>query len=145
MEAYIAKLNSIIVISCQLLAIFVISIGISKAIFVYIRDSIILNKSYQAIADSRKELGSSFSLGLGFLIGGSILKTTIAPNWTEIGQLATIIAIRTFLNFFLVKEVEKHEENANKSLIGNAKNEFVSLPENKEKNDDKIIWRKNGK
>ncbi|MBU0677226.1 MAG: DUF1622 domain-containing protein [Verrucomicrobia bacterium] len=51
------------------------------------------------------ELGHSFSLGLGFLIGASILNTTIAPTWNDIGQLAAIIAIRTILNYFLLKEI----------------------------------------
>jgi len=35
------------------------------------------------------------------------LKTTIAPTWNDIGQLAAIIAIRTALNYFLVKDIDK--------------------------------------
>ena len=54
---------------------------------------------------SRLELGHAFSLGLGFLIGASILNTTLAPSWNEIGQLGAIIAIRTALNYFLLKEI----------------------------------------
>ena len=44
--------------------------------------------------------------GLGFLIGGSILNTTIAPTWNDIGQLASIIAIRTILNYFLLRNIK---------------------------------------
>ncbi|MEM7590776.1 MAG: DUF1622 domain-containing protein [Cyanobacteria bacterium P01_A01_bin.83] len=40
-------------------------------------------------------MGYSFSLGLSFLIGASILTSTIAPSWNDIGQLAAIIALRT--------------------------------------------------
>jgi uncharacterized membrane protein len=46
-------------------------------------------------------------LGLAFLIGASILKTIIAPTWNDIGQLAAIIGIRTALNYFLLKDVNK--------------------------------------
>jgi uncharacterized membrane protein len=62
----------------------------------------------KAIRESRIELGHSFSLGLGFLIGASILKTAAAPNWDDIGKLSVIIAIRTILNFFLTMEINKY-------------------------------------
>jgi uncharacterized membrane protein len=33
------------------------------------------------------------------------LKTTIAPSWNDIGQLAAIIAIRTLLNSLLLQAI----------------------------------------
>jgi uncharacterized membrane protein len=46
-------------------------------------------------------------LGLEFLLAADIIRTAIAPSWTEIGQLAAIATIRTFLNFFLTRDIEK--------------------------------------
>jgi uncharacterized membrane protein len=40
-------------------------------------------------------------LALEFLLAADILKSAISPTWTEIGQLAAIAAIRTFLNYSL--------------------------------------------
>jgi uncharacterized membrane protein len=34
------------------------------------------------------------------------VRTVIAPTWQEIGQLAAIALIRTFLNFFLERDLE---------------------------------------
>jgi uncharacterized membrane protein len=34
-----------------------------------------------------------------------ILATSIAPSWDELGRLAIVAAIRTFLNFFLEKDL----------------------------------------
>ncbi|GAA2462917.1 hypothetical protein GCM10010405_54080 [Streptomyces macrosporus] len=34
-----------------------------------------------------------------------MLRTAVAPSFTEIGQLAAIAAIRTALNFFLGREI----------------------------------------
>jgi len=34
------------------------------------------------------------------------VRTVIAPTWVEIGQLAAIALIRTFLNFFLERDLE---------------------------------------
>lgn len=97
--------NSVIVAVCQFLAMVVISIGIIKALGIFLKDVLTPGRSAKAIKESRVELGHSFSLALGFLIGASILKTTLAPAWTDIGQLAAIIAIRTILNYFLLYDI----------------------------------------
>jgi len=46
-------------------------------------------------------------LGLEFELGADIVRTAIAPTWTDIGQLGAIAVIRTFLNFFLTRDLEK--------------------------------------
>ena len=106
MDDVINNLNDIVVYICQVLATIVIMIGIFKALIIYFKDILFTKKSYIALKESRLEIGHSFSLGLAFLIGASILKTIIAPTWTDIGQLAAIIAIRTALNFFLLRDIE---------------------------------------
>ncbi|NEA99781.1 DUF1622 domain-containing protein [Streptomyces sp. SID13726] len=58
----------------------------------------------------RLSLGRFLTLGLEFQLAGDILRTAIAPTFTEIGQLAAIAAIRTVLNFFLGKEIEKERK-----------------------------------
>ena len=89
----------------------VILIGIIKALIRYIKDVLSNKKAIKAITESRLEIGHSFSLGLAFLIGASIVKTIIAPTWNDIGQLASIIAIRTILNYFLLMDVRNLIEN----------------------------------
>ncbi len=46
-------------------------------------------------------------LGLEFELGADILRTGISPTWTDIGQLAAIAAIRTFLNYFLEQDIDR--------------------------------------
>jgi len=48
-------------------------------------------------------------LGLEFELAADIVRTAISPTWTDIGQLAAIGVIRTFLNYFLEKDLEKYE------------------------------------
>jgi uncharacterized membrane protein len=64
-------------------------------------------------AGQRKEVLVRFGvwllLGLEFELAADVVRTVIAPSWTEIGQLAAIGFIRTFLNFFLEKDLEKYE------------------------------------
>ena len=49
-------------------------------------------------------------LALEFTIASDVVKTAVAPTWDEIGQLAAIAAVRTFLNFFLERDLEKFGE-----------------------------------
>ena len=108
---WLRLLNGIIVMICQFLAMVVLSIGILKALKIYLADVLTPGRSADSVKASRLELGHSFSLTLGFLIGASILKTTLAPTWTDIGQLSAIIAIRTILNYFLLHDIAVHSES----------------------------------
>ena len=53
----------------------------------------------------RLRLGRWLVLALEFLLAADILKTAVAPSWSEIGQLAAIATLRTALNFFLQREI----------------------------------------
>ncbi len=58
----------------------------------------------------RLRLGRYLALGLEFQLASDILSTAVAPTFEEIGKLAAIAAIRTLLNYFLGKEIEKERE-----------------------------------
>jgi uncharacterized membrane protein len=45
-------------------------------------------------------------LGLEFMLAADIVRTVISPSWSDIGQLAAIACIRTFLNFFLERDLD---------------------------------------
>ncbi len=57
----------------------------------------------------RKEIFVRFGywlmFGLLFALAADIIRTVIAPTWNDIGQLAAIAAIRTFLNYFLERDL----------------------------------------
>lgn len=55
-------------------------------------------------------------LGLEFELAADIVRTAIAPSWTDIGQLGAIAVIRTFLNYFLERDVEKYGEEPSLGL-----------------------------
>ena len=46
-------------------------------------------------------------LGLEFMLAADIVRTAIAPNWNDIGMLASIAVIRTFLNYFLERDLNE--------------------------------------
>jgi uncharacterized membrane protein len=92
-------------------AAIIIVAGAVHAFWIFIRRALIKERCYREITLGRMKLGHSLLLGLDFLIGADILRTVVTPNWNDIGQLASIIAIRTILNFFLMRELEQEERD----------------------------------
>ena len=55
-------------------------------------------------------LGRYLALGLEFQIGADILSTAIAPTLDDVVLLGAIVVIRTVLNYFLSKELERERQ-----------------------------------
>jgi len=47
---------------------------------------------------------------LTFQLAADIVESAIAPTWEAIGQLGAVAVIRTFLNFFLERDMEEVRE-----------------------------------
>ena len=63
----------------------------------------------------RLTFGLWLALALEFQLAADILSTTISPSFEELGKLVVIAVVRTFLNYFLNKELEKESEEVNVS------------------------------
>ena len=63
----------------------------------------------------RLELGRWLALALEFELAADILRTAVAPTWDEIGQLAAIVVLRTALNYFLQREIDKAAARGNEA------------------------------
>ncbi|MEB3175883.1 MAG: DUF1622 domain-containing protein [Cyanobacteriota bacterium] len=61
---------------------------------------------FQSFNTLRLRFGTWLALALEFQLGADILATTVAPSLESLGQLSLIAVIRTFLNYFLSKELE---------------------------------------
>jgi uncharacterized membrane protein len=71
------------------------------------------------VTGQRKEVWLRFAvwlvLGLEFELAADVVRTVIAPSWTELAQLGAIAVVRTFLNYFLEKDLESYGESARSS------------------------------
>jgi uncharacterized membrane protein len=75
----------------------------------------------------RLRLGQWLALALEFELAADILRTAIAPTWTEIGQLAAIIVLRTVLNFFLQMEIDKATRRKEPLMVASNANHRETL------------------
>ncbi|HYY20679.1 MAG TPA: DUF1622 domain-containing protein [Thermoleophilaceae bacterium] len=62
-------------------------------------------------------LGRYLAVGLEFQLASDILGTAVSPSFTEIGKLGAIATIRTALNYFLAKEIERAMELEKKGML----------------------------
>jgi uncharacterized membrane protein len=107
----VRNLNIILTNFCQLLAVFVIFIGVTRALIIFLKYLLFKPQTPEGFQRSRLAMGYSFSLGLSFLIGASILNTMISSQWDDIARLIAIITIRTILNYFLMQVIDNNKES----------------------------------
>ena len=90
----------------EALALLVIAIGGVEAAIGIAR--ILLRRSASDAERRALYLGFAHWLvaGLTFQLAADIVHTTVTPGWEEIGRVAAIAAIRTFLTFFLDRDIE---------------------------------------
>ena len=56
-----------------------------------------------------RRFGMWLLLGLEFELAADIIGSVISPTWKDIAELGAIAVIRTFLNYFLEKDLEQAE------------------------------------
>jgi uncharacterized membrane protein len=86
----------------------VIGIGALSTTFLYALSILGLKKYTNT--QIRLNLGQYLALGIEFQLGSDILGTAVSPTPEEVGMLAAIVVIRTVLNYFLSKELERERE-----------------------------------
>jgi uncharacterized membrane protein len=94
-------------IAVEVAAALVIGIATAEALWKSLPLFLRPETAQQAKVDVRLGLGRWLALGLEFALAADILRTAIAPTWREIGQLAAIATLRTALNFFLEREIDR--------------------------------------
>jgi uncharacterized membrane protein len=108
----------------------VIFVGAAWAFVQFVRAGITGSRAQarRSFVAVRLSLGRFLALGLEFQLAGDVLRTAIAPSFSEIGQLAAIAAIRTALNYFLAREIREERAEIEKESPGNADSERATTP-----------------
>ena len=63
-----------------------------------------------------RRFGVWLLLGLEFELAADIIETVISPQWIDIAQLGAIAVIRTFVNYFLDKDLEASVREAGEAM-----------------------------
>lgn len=90
----------------EAVAIFIVLIGAIEAVVAILR---VVFVRHATDAEKRAvwlEFARWLVAGLTFQLAADIVQTTVAPTWDEIGRVAAIATIRTFLTFFLDRDID---------------------------------------
>jgi uncharacterized membrane protein len=110
MVEVVKNISAVVATCSEFTAVVVIVIGALHAILSAVR-GLIRQRTVVAPLVVFRGFAAWLVLALEFLLAADVLRTAITPTWNEIGQLAAIAAIRTFLNYSLSHDL-RHAETA---------------------------------
>jgi uncharacterized membrane protein len=99
----------------EIASVTIIGIGLAFALFLFLKATI-SRQNIQYIR-LRIVLGRFLVIALEFQLAADIIGTAFAPSWEQIGQLAAIALIRTFLSYFLNREMKSEEREFDKKMV----------------------------
>ena len=91
----------------ELLAVGIIVLATAAATIVYVRKLLTHKAGLTGYEQYKVRLGRALLLGLEILVAADIVRTVaLEPSLTNVGILALLVLIRTFLSWSLVIEIE---------------------------------------
>jgi len=114
MQEVIKQLAEHIALSIETIGILVVAIGTVEAVVSAVR-MIFTGHSDTARREAMLKYARWLAAGLTFQLAGDIVHTAVAPTWDDIGRVAAIAVIRTFLTFFLERDIKDWREQLARS------------------------------
>ena len=111
MEEWLHLVTKDVVVIIDAMALIIVAIGTAEAFFTGLRAAFsgLVHRRFREVL---VRYGHWLVAGLTFQLAADIIETSIAPSWQEVGQLGAIAVIRTFLNFFLERDLVELEIGA---------------------------------
>ena len=93
----------------EAISIFCVALGLFAALGIAVPHFFRTGRFISRPPSVRLKFGTWLAVALEFQLGADIVATTMDPTLQSLGELAILAAVRTFLNYFLAKELETEE------------------------------------
>ena len=103
MRPWLTILTDNLVLLINLAALFAVAVGTVGMIFRCVR-GVWPPTADAELRDGYLDYARWLIAGLTLQLGADIVQTASAPTWEDIGRLAAIAVVRTFLNYFLERD-----------------------------------------
>ncbi len=107
-EETVASLVLWLKLFVETLGAIIVGVGIVATVYVFLRS--LTTRQTQSYNRIRLTFARFLALALEFQLAADILGTAVAPSWDQIGRLAVIAIVRTFLNYFLAREMKEEQK-----------------------------------
>ena len=106
MEHLLKSIADVLSLSLSAVAILVVAIGSIEAVINIVRVMLVRRTSHVDKSAVWLQFAHWLIAALTFQLAADIVETTVVPTWDEIGRVAAIALIRTFLTYFLDRDIE---------------------------------------
>jgi uncharacterized membrane protein len=107
-ELILSETVKVVSIVLEFTAVICIAFGFVKTCGLLLQKT---KKGYSPLYNRlRLSFGGWLAMALEFQLASDIIKTTISPTYEHLVQLGAIAVIRTFLNYFLSRELKELPE-----------------------------------
>ncbi|AKC88151.1 membrane protein [Pseudoxanthomonas suwonensis] len=111
MREWLYLLSEPVIAAIDLMALLLIACA---TLHVFIRVVWLVLKGQWSDGHERRALWLGYArwlvAGLTFQLAADIVESSVAPSWEAIGQLGAVAVIRTFLNYFLERDLAEVRE-----------------------------------
>jgi uncharacterized membrane protein len=110
MEHWLTVSAGYVGLMVETMAVLIIVVGSIKAFFAAMGVMVFSPGSHEDMRSVWLDYARYLIAGLTFQLAADIVGTTVAPTWDEIGRLAAIAVTRTFLSYFLERDLTEVRE-----------------------------------
>jgi len=115
MKEWLTFITENVVVIINAMALVIIGIGTIEAFLRSLRSIFSMSSTGSQFRTAYVRYARWLVAGLTFLLSADIVALSITPTWNEIGIVAAISVIRTFLSFFLERDLAEVEQREAKS------------------------------
>jgi len=120
-HANLGIVASALKLTLEAVSVFCVALGLFTALGIAFSHFFRTGRFISRPPSVRLKFGTWLAVALEFQLGADIVATTVDPTIQSLTELAILAAVRTFLNFFLAKELEAEE----RALKGQLQEEMV--------------------
>lgn len=106
MEENFQLLAEYVALALEALSILIVAIGGVEATWRLLKPRLRGGITHGVRREAWLSMARWLLVGLEFMLAADVVRTAISPDWQAIGELAAIALIRTFLNYFLERDLE---------------------------------------
>jgi uncharacterized membrane protein len=107
-KTFLEKSGDMVSIILEFTSVICIIVGFATALFILVKSK--QNKSTPLHRRLKISFGGWLSLALEFQLASDIVLTTVAPTYQNLIMLGAVAVIRTFLSYFLNREIKENLE-----------------------------------
>jgi uncharacterized membrane protein len=111
MREWLSVISEPVIAAIDAIALLVIVVGTAEVLVKVVR-ALIKPLGYQAAREVWLRYARWLVAALTFQLAADIVETSITTSWQTIGRVGAIAVIRTFLNYFLERDVGQQQRES---------------------------------